>query len=92
MNIKAFNKLFKGAYYSHKIGWRKPKVEAFSYVVNKNRLNKEKTLLIDDCAVNIESAREYGLQTFTFERTFIGSIRYPSLSIESEFIDTSQGL
>ena len=63
MNIKAFNKLFKGAYYSHKIGWRKPKVEAFSYVVNKNRLNKEKTLLIDDCAANIESAREYGLQT-----------------------------
>ena len=57
IDFTSFNRIFKGAYYSHKIGWRKPKLEAFSYVINKNRLNKEKTLFIDDEIENIESAQ-----------------------------------
>ena len=63
IDFTSFNRIFKGAYYSHKIGWRKPKLEAFSYVINKNRLNKEKTLFIDDEIENIESAQKYGLKT-----------------------------
>ncbi len=63
IDFTSFNKIFKGAYYSHKIGWRKPKVEAFSYVINKNRLDKQKTLFIDDKLENIESAQKYGLKT-----------------------------
>lgn len=63
MDFSSFNKMFKGAYYSHKTGWRKPKLEAFSYVINKNRLDKHKTLFIDDELENIESAQKFGLKT-----------------------------
>src|SRR6266498_2158534 len=63
MSIDDFNKLFIKAYYSHEIGLRKPYPESFLYVLNKQHLNPEETLFIDDTLKNVEGAKQVGLQT-----------------------------
>jgi glucose-1-phosphatase len=59
---KAMDDLFEKAYYSHVISQRKPDVAAFEYVINDSKLNAAETLFIDDALVNVEGAREAGLQ------------------------------
>jgi FMN phosphatase YigB (HAD superfamily) len=54
--------LFEKAYYSHLINRRKPDVAAFEYVINDSGLNPAETLFIDDAMVNVEGARQAGLQ------------------------------
>ncbi|HEY2727755.1 MAG TPA: HAD-IA family hydrolase, partial [Parafilimonas sp.] len=58
-----FNKLFIKAYYSHKIGLRKPSKEIFEIVLKNENLNAHETLFIDDSSANIEAAKTVGLQT-----------------------------
>jgi putative hydrolase of the HAD superfamily len=55
--------LFDAAYYSHRIGFRKPNKEAFEWVLRQHGLVPEETLFIDDSAPNIEAAVQLGLQT-----------------------------
>jgi putative hydrolase of the HAD superfamily len=74
IHLKAFHKsyqevygremdeLFEKAYYSHVISQRKPDVAAFEYVINDSKLHAAETLFIDDALVNVEGAREAGLQ------------------------------
>ena len=58
-----FDDLFDAAYYSHRIGHRKPNASAFEYVIEKHQLNATETLFIDDSINNIEAAQQLGLQT-----------------------------
>lgn len=58
-----FDDLFDAAYYSHRIGHRKPNASAFEYVLEKHNLIAAETIFIDDSINNIEAAQELGLQT-----------------------------
>ena len=55
--------LFHKAYYSHEIGWRKPVVDAYRYIITEKGLDAGQTLFIDDNKDNIQGAKEAGLQT-----------------------------
>lgn len=58
-----FDALFDAAYYSHRIGHRKPNASAFEFVINAHKLNPAETIFIDDSINNIEAAQQLGLQT-----------------------------
>lgn len=58
-----FDALFDAAYYSHRIGHRKPNASAFEFVINAHDLNPAETIFIDDSINNIEAAKQLGLQT-----------------------------
>ncbi|QNA44195.1 HAD family hydrolase [Lacibacter sediminis] len=60
---QVFDDLFDAAYYSHRIGHRKPNSSAFEYVLEKHGLNATETIFIDDSINNIEAAQQLGLQT-----------------------------
>jgi glucose-1-phosphatase len=73
---KAFDKILKKetgfdsmdhffikSYYSHLIHKRKPYVATYNFVLNDGDMQATETLFIDDSLVNIEGAREAGLQT-----------------------------
>jgi FMN phosphatase YigB (HAD superfamily) len=54
---------FDKAYFSHKIGMRKPDSEIFKHLCDENSLDPENTLFIDDSAQHIEGAEKFGLKT-----------------------------
>jgi putative hydrolase of the HAD superfamily len=58
----SFEDLFEKVYYSHKVGLRKPNKEIYEYVITDSNLRADETLFIDDALVNVEAAREAGLQ------------------------------
>ncbi|MBY0480746.1 MAG: HAD family phosphatase [Chitinophagaceae bacterium] len=58
-----FDDFFKKAYYSQKIGMRKPSLEPFLYILKEQELKAEETLFIDDTIRNIMAAKEAGMQT-----------------------------
>ncbi len=60
---QAFDDLFDAAYYSHRIGHRKPNASAFEYVLQKHDLVPAETIFIDDSINNIEAAQQLGIQT-----------------------------
>ena len=59
-----FEKYFIKAYFSHEIHLRKPKVEAFQFVLAEANLNPDETIFIDDTVRHIEGARQTGLHTY----------------------------
>ena len=75
IHLKAFNKIFEEeighaclddyfikAYYSHKIQLRKPYPSTYQFVLDDAGIKAEQTLFIDDSIVNIEGAKEAGLE------------------------------
>ncbi|HKH62295.1 MAG TPA: HAD family phosphatase [Flavitalea sp.] len=60
-NNGSFSDLFDKIYYSHMIGFRKPDKNVYEYVLNDSQLDPQQTLLIDDALVNVEAAREAGM-------------------------------
>ncbi len=60
---KNFDELFVTAYYSHKLGLRKPNKDIFEAVLQKENMNPVETIFIDDSMANIETAMSMGLQT-----------------------------
>ena len=58
-----FFELFEVAYLSNEMGMRKPNKEIFDFVLNKNILDGESTLFIDDSAQHLVGAKEAGLLT-----------------------------
>lgn len=60
---KPLDSYFHKAYYSHRMGKRKPDAEIFEQVLEENHLVPEQTLFLDDYAVNIEGAKVLGLKT-----------------------------
>jgi len=61
--ITSINSLFKKAYFSHEVGFRKPDTEIFKLVLNENKLNPSETLFIDDSIEHIQSANQLGINT-----------------------------
>ena len=61
--ITSINSLFKKAYFSHEVGYRKPDSEIFKLVLNENKLNPSATLFIDDSIEHIQSANQLGITT-----------------------------
>lgn len=64
MGYEDFDKIFEKAYFSFRMGLRKPDREIFEKVIKDQKLVAEETLFIDDSLQHIESAREIGLQTY----------------------------
>jgi HAD superfamily hydrolase (TIGR01509 family) len=58
-----FDDLFIKAYYSHKLGLRKPSNEIFETVLKNENLVIAETIFIDDSDGNIQAANKIGLQT-----------------------------
>ena len=59
----SFDEIFERAYYSHTIGFRKPDLQAFEFVLNDSKLKASETLFIDDNKENIEAAKQLGINT-----------------------------
>lgn len=55
---------FITAYFSCEIGMRKPAVEIFKHVIEKEGLDPEETLFIDDSAQHVKGAKKAGLHAF----------------------------
>jgi len=62
--------LFTKIYYSHEIGYLKPDLEAWEYVINDAGIKAEETLFLDDNIQNIKASQELGFQAIHIhERT-----------------------
>jgi len=59
-----FDALFEKAYFSYRIGLRKPLLEIFSFVLQRSRLNPSETLFIDDTLMHVEGARNAGMYAY----------------------------
>ncbi|MBL7830864.1 MAG: HAD family phosphatase [Saprospiraceae bacterium] len=55
-----FNKVF----YSHLIGYRKPSLDAFKYIIKDVAIKPEETLFIDDIVDNTLAAAELGFKVY----------------------------
>ena len=58
-----FETLFARAYWSFKIGLRKPGHEIYKRVLEENRLNVAECIFIDDTLGNVEAAAKCGIKT-----------------------------
>jgi glucose-1-phosphatase len=65
--IKNLSDLFEKAYYSYKLGLRKPDKEIFELVLNENSLLSEETIFIDDSSQHIYAADSLGIHTILFQ-------------------------
>jgi len=63
LGVSELDYYFEKAYYSHKVGMRKPNSDVYQYVIKDAQLNPEETLFIDDTYVNIDAAKNLGFQT-----------------------------
>lgn len=59
-----FKNCFDAFYLSHEINLRKPNNDIFEYVLNKNNLNAEDCLFVDDNEANCEAAKAVGIKTW----------------------------
>jgi len=57
------SEMFEKAYWSFKIGLRKPTHEVYEYVLNDSNLTSGECMFIDDTAVNVEAARACGINS-----------------------------
>lgn len=61
-NLSYFDDYFKKSYYSHTMHRRKPYGTTYEFVLQDAGIAAHETLFIDDSPVNIEGAKETGLQ------------------------------
>ena len=61
--IHSLNDYFNSVYFSHKIGYRKPDRDSFSYVLNENNLDANQTLFIDDSIQHVMGAKQLGIHS-----------------------------
>ena len=67
--INEFASLFHKAYYSCRIGMRKPDAEIYSNVLIENNLIPSETLFIDDLDLNVEAAKSLGIHGYIMKKT-----------------------
>ena len=59
-----FKSCFEQFYLSHEIGFRKPNVNIYEFVLDQNNLKAEETFFIDDTLENTLAAEKLGIQTW----------------------------
>jgi epoxide hydrolase-like predicted phosphatase len=59
-----FSSLFETAYFSCRMGMRKPDVEIFNKVLELSALNPQETIFLEDLPQNIAGAISAGIQTY----------------------------
>lgn len=62
-SIENLNPFFDKVYYSHKIGFRKPKPEAYQYVLADSNIKAEESVFIDDLQQNLDAANQLNINT-----------------------------
>lgn len=63
---------FTKVYYSFEIGWHKPDLEAWKYVIRDSGIKPRETLFLDDNIHNIKASQEMGFQAIHIhERTHL---------------------
>ena len=60
---KPLSSYFTKAWYSHEIGYRKPDLNCYEFILEDGGLIAEETLFIDDTLANLEAAKKLGFQT-----------------------------
>ncbi|MBK7429054.1 MAG: HAD family phosphatase [Saprospiraceae bacterium] len=61
--FQSFEKLFEKIWYSHRIGYRKPDIAAFEFVLQNAAIRADETIFVDDGKMHIEGASRVGLHT-----------------------------
>ncbi|MCY7328876.1 MAG: HAD-IA family hydrolase, partial [Saprospiraceae bacterium] len=61
------SRYFEGVYFSHLIRLRKPDREIYDYVLADAELLPEETVFFDDMLINVEGARQVGIQAIWHE-------------------------
>ena len=60
--------LFKKIYFSNEIGYRKPDLDCYKFVLNDAAIDATRTLFIDDRVDNIAGAAEVGINTIRLSK------------------------
>ena len=60
---KVLDSWFHKAYYSHRLGMRKPELEIYQHVLDQNQLIPEQTIFLDDNPDNLKAANSLYIQT-----------------------------
>lgn len=84
--IRDWNAYFDGVYYSHEMGMRKPDAEIYETLVQKENLDPNASIFIDDLQENVSAAMLCGLHAVQHD---------PALKIEEkiqEYIDACGAL
>ncbi len=63
LGVNQVDDYFEKAYYSHKVGMRKPNADIFEFVLEDANINAAETLFIDDTQMNINTATTLGFKT-----------------------------
>jgi len=63
-----FYQCFERIYFSHEIGYRKPDVEAFNYLINNHDIQPKRTLVVDDKKFNTDAAEALGFQVWNLKK------------------------
>jgi putative hydrolase of the HAD superfamily len=64
-----FDELFEKAWFSFRIGLKKPDPAIFTYVLKEKNLVPGETLFIDDTFVHVEAARSIGIQGYHLKKS-----------------------
>lgn len=64
---REFYQCFEKIYFSFEIGYRKPELEAFNYILKKHDINPKRTLFIDDNKENTDIAASLGMHTWNLQ-------------------------
>ena len=59
-----FGSFFHHAYYSNEVGFRKPDIEIYEFVLQKENLYPSETFFVDDKAENVEAAKGLGIHAY----------------------------
>ncbi len=65
--INWFDNAFDAVFYSHEIGFKKPEVEAYNYVIDHIPDDKNNMLFVDDLSENVSAARRAGIHAFVYD-------------------------
>ena len=63
LGVMEVDDYFEKAYYSHKVGMRKPHADIFEFVLSDAGILASETLFVDDTKMNIDTAEQLGFNT-----------------------------
>ncbi len=61
LGVNPFDQMFERYYLSYEIGYRKPDIASFQYVLDHSGIKAEETFFIDDTLLNVEAANKMGI-------------------------------